>query len=211
MTSPIFSGTIASHIASNRQAAVSAENQPSDNQIIDSVLAGNAEAYGQLVTRYQDRLFHSLLRVTGSTEEAEDVAQESFVQAFVKLSSFQRKSQFFTWLYRIAFNTSVSRNRRRRPTISIDATNAASGSEPRDEQASASESLEEQERAAAVHAALAELPEEYRKILILRELESCSYDDISSILDMPVGTVRSRLHRARIQLRDVLKQNEQFS
>ena len=190
---------------------MSAETSFNDLEIIESVLAGNAEAYGRLVTRYQNRLFHSLLRVTGSPEEAEDVAQESFVQAFVKLESFQRKSQFFTWLYRIAFNTSVSRNRRKRPTISVEAVTAASGNEPMDESQSASEQIEKQERVAAVHTALTKLQPEQRKILVLRELENCTYEEIATILELPVGTVRSRLHRARIQLRDVLKRDEEFS
>ena len=187
------------------------EPQLTDAQIIDSVVAGDVEAYGQLVARYQDRLFHSRLRVTGSHEEAEDVAQESFVQAFVKLSTFQGKSQFFTWLYRIAFNTSISRKRRRRPVASVDAIADGGGPEPVDQSSSASELVAQQERIAAVHAALAELTEDYRKIIVLKDLEDCSYETIAEILEIPVGTVRSRLHRARLQLRDVLKTREQFS
>lgn len=187
------------------------ESKLTDAQIIDSVVAGDADAYGQLVARYQDRLFHSLLRVTGSHEEAEDVAQESFVQAFVKLSTFEGKSQFFTWLYRIAFNTSISRNRRKRPTASADAIADAGGPEPVDQSATASDLVAQQERVAGVHAALAELTEDYRKIIVLKDLEDCSYESIGEILDIPVGTVRSRLHRARVELRDVLKRKEQFS
>lgn len=187
------------------------EAHPSDAQIITAVLAGDTQAYGQLVTRYQDRLFHSLLRVTGSREEAEDVAQESFVQAFTKLKSFQGKSQYFTWLYRIAFNTSISRKRRKRPTASVDAIRDAGGAEPTGPDNGVGEKLEQQERVDAVHNALAELSEEYRQIIVLRELEDCSYENIAEILDMPVGTVRSRLHRARTQLKDILKRNEQFS
>lgn len=190
---------------------LTAESQLTDAQIIDAVVAGDADAYGQLVSRYQDRLFHSLVRVTGSREEAEDVAQESFVQAFVKLSTFQGKSQFFTWLYRIAFNTSISRNRRKRPVASVDAIADASGAEPVDQSHTASDQIAQQERIAAVHVALGELTEDYRKIIVLKDLEDCSYESISGILGIPVGTVRSRLHRARVQLRDVLKRSEQFS
>jgi len=190
---------------------LSAEATLTDMQIIDAVLAGDKQAYSQLVTRYQDRLFRSLLRMTGSREEAEDVAQESFVQSFVKLSSFKGNSQYFTWLYRIAFNTCISRKRRKRPTTSVDAMRNAGAADPTDSGPAAGEQLEQQERIAAVHSALAELSDEYRQIIVLRELEDCSYEEIAKILEMPVGTVRSRLHRARGQLRDVLKRNKQFS
>ena len=86
-----------------------------DAQWIDDTLAGNTAAFGRLVQKYQDRLFNTLIHVTGSVHEAEDVAQEAFVQAFVKLQTFQRRSSIFTWVYRIAFNLWVTRQRRHRP------------------------------------------------------------------------------------------------
>ncbi len=91
-----------------------------DSQHIDAALSGDASAFGLLVTKYQDRLFNTLYRITGCREEAEDVVQESFVQAFVKLDSFKRKSAFYTWLYRIAFNISFCRRRWKRPVASTD-------------------------------------------------------------------------------------------
>ena len=182
-----------------------------DVHYIDAVLAGDSEAFGQLVRKYQDRLFHTLFRFTGSREEAEDVAQESFVQAFVKLESFQRKSAFYTWLYRIAFNISVSRQRRKRPTISVEQTRLVSGAEPLDPADTAGEVIERHEKVAAVHAALLELSDQHRQIIVLRELEDCDYETMSEILDLPVGTVRSRLHRARQQLRDTLQRSQQLS
>ena len=206
-----FSGTKSYPAASKNRCHLPAEFKPTDAEIIQSVVAGEVQAYGQLVARYQDRLLNSLFRITGSREEAEDVAQESFVQAFAKLSSFKGKSQFYTWLYRIAFNTSISRKRRKRPTISADRVREDTGMEPTDTAASACDQIEQQERVDAVHDALNELSDEYRQIIVLRELEECSYDTIAEILDMPVGTVRSRLHRARVQLKDILQRNEQFS
>ena len=98
-----------------------------DAQLIDQTLAGDPTAYGRLVRKYQDRLYTTLMHVTGSREDAEDVTQDAFVQAYTKLDSFQGRSAFYTWLYRIAFNMSVSKRRRKRPEVSVEATRAAIG------------------------------------------------------------------------------------
>jgi DNA-directed RNA polymerase specialized sigma24 family protein len=103
-----------------------------DSQLIERTLSGDRSAFNELVMRYQDRLYSSMLAVTGCAEEAEDVVQDAFVRAFVKLESFQQSSQFFTWLYRIAFNTALSRHRKRRSKISLDQTREATGLEPID-------------------------------------------------------------------------------
>lgn len=162
-------------------------------------------AFGQLVRKYQDRLFHTVLHVAGVREEAEDVVQEAFVQAFLKLASFHGHSAFYTWLYRIAFNVAVSRRRRKKCEISLDANRGGTGHEPIDSLEAPGESLLREERAHLVRAALSRLSEEHRAILVLREMEGCEYEQISEILALPTGTVRSRLHRARLQLRDELK------
>jgi RNA polymerase sigma-70 factor, ECF subfamily len=175
-----------------------------DAELIDEALAGATGAFGQLVLKYQDRLFNTITHVVGSLDEAQDVVQDAFVQAFLKLESFEREAAFYTWLYRIAFNLAVSRRRRQRPTLSVDQTKESSGEEPRSRHPGPSEGLERQERAQQVQAALATLTEEHRSILVLREIDGCCYETIAEILDLPVGTVRSRLHRARMQLRDQL-------
>jgi len=175
-----------------------------DAQLISEALAGDSAAFGCLVTKYQDRLYNTVVHVVGLREEAQDVVQEAFVQAFVKLDTFQRSSAFYTWLYRIAFNVAVSRRRRHKPTVSVEQAKEFSGEEPPGRGAQPAERLEQQERASQVQAALATLSDEHRTILVLRELDGCCYDTIAEILDLPVGTVRSRLHRARMQLRDQL-------
>ena len=177
-----------------------------DARLIDETLAGDTDAFGQLVRRYQDRLYNSMVHVVGSREEAEDVVQDAFVRAFVKLDTFQRASAFYTWLYRIAYHVSISRRRRRRPGLSVDATRERTGDEPVDDGQTPEERVERAERVEQVHRALGELNEQHRAILVLRELEGYGYESISEILDLPIGTVRSRLHRARMQLRDELKQ-----
>lgn len=177
-----------------------------DDHLIDEALSGRSAAFGQLVLKYQDRLYTALAHVVGCAEEARDVAQDAFVQAFVKLESFQRQSSFYTWLYRIAFNAAVSRSRRRRPKDSLDERRESIGHEPIDPREDGpTTSIERSERVEQVRSALALLPHDYRVVIVLREIDGCDYDQISEILDVPVGTVRSRLHRARLQLKEQLK------
>lgn len=183
----------------------------SDDRLIDDALQGQAEAFGQLVTRYQDRLFNSMVRITGCHAEAEDVVQDAFVQAFLKLDRFKHESQFFTWLYRIAMNTSISRHRKKRPSVSLDGQPASRVMEPVDPGEAVGVAMQRNEQEKELEDALQQLPFDQRQILILRELDNQSYEDIAVILELPIGTVRSRLHRARKQLHTVLKTRcEQF-
>lgn len=175
-----------------------------DASLIAATRAGDTAAFGRLVALYQDRLFNSLVRVLGSAEDAADIVQDAFVQAYTKLDSFRGSSSFYTWLYRIAFNLAMSHARRGHKTASLDGRKSLSGDEPMDGAPTAEAGVLEQERAELVHAALAELTLDYRQILVLREIDGCRYDEIAEILDLPVGTVRSRLFRARLQMRDLL-------
>ncbi len=175
-----------------------------DSQLIGRTLAGNPAAFGELVLRHQDRLYNSLVRVLGSAEDARDAVQDAFVQAFVKLETFRGSSAFYTWLYRIAFNQAMSHVRRQRPTRSLDEARTDRGGEPVDGQPPPDARLDASERATQVHLALAELSVEYRAVVVLREMDGCKYEEIAEILELPVGTVRSRLFRARLELRDRL-------
>ena len=177
-----------------------------DALLIAEVRNGNSEAYGEIVRKYQARLFNTLHHVMGNREEAEDIGQDAFVQAFVKLDTYQGKSAFYTWLYRIAFNLSVSYRRRKKNEASIDQMRETSGTEPVSEVAEPDEGLLRDEQVQQVRAALDELAAEHRAILVLRELEGCCYDTIADILELAPGTVRSRLHRARLQLKEKLHQ-----
>ena len=176
-----------------------------DAALIDETLAGQTQAFGQLVTKYQDRLYNAMVHVLGSADDAQDIAQEAFVQAFVKLDTFKRTSAFYTWLYRIAFNRAISLRRRKRLTNSLEQARETSGEEPAGKEGSPVEYMEQQDRVAQVQAALTQLSEEHRSVLVLRDMEGLHYDEISEILNLPVGTVRSRLHRARMQMRGQLK------
>jgi RNA polymerase sigma-70 factor (ECF subfamily) len=177
-----------------------------DAQLIDQTLAGHSAAFGQLVQKYQDRLYHTLVHAVGNAEDAKDVVQEAFVQAFVKLDTFQRASAFYTWLYRIAFNVAATHRRRRHTTLSVEQSHLQSGREPADDGEDPTERLQREERCRQVRQAIGELSDEHRAVLVLREIDGCCYETIAEMLDLPVGTVRSRLHRARLQLREQLRE-----
>jgi RNA polymerase sigma-70 factor (ECF subfamily) len=179
-----------------------------ESRLIDEARRGRPAAFGQLVHLHQDRLFNAMAHFIGDPVEAEDIVQEAFVQAYLKLSSFQQHSAFYTWLYRIAFNTAVSRQRKKRVETSVDLTRERSGEEPLDRGELPEERLEREEQVQQLHHALSQLSDEHRAILVLRELEGCDYEAIAEVLAINIGTVRSRLHRARLQLREKLEQLE---
>ena len=176
-----------------------------DQQLIRRTLDGQKEAFGQLIQKYQDRLYNSMVQILRNESEAEDVVQDAFVLAFTKLASFKGKSAFFTWLYRIAYNVAITRMRRRKPNVSIDGKEESARLDFPDTGPAPEDRLEQQEQAKQLNKALGRLSPDHRAILILRELEELDYDAISEVLDLPIGTVRSRLHRARGHLREHLE------
>lgn len=179
-----------------------------DALLVQATLAGNRQAFGDLVERYQDRLFNTLVRVLGSTDDASEVLQDAFVQAYTKLETFRGSSQFYTWMYRVALNLACShrrKNKRRREEKSVEQIRELSGAEPVDHSLLPEQTALRLEQAELVQAALLEISDEHRDILVLREMEDCSYETIAEILNLPVGTVRSRLFRARLQLKEKLE------
>ncbi len=171
-----------------------------ETELIRKTLEGDAEAFGELVRAHQDRLYTSLVHYFGNEADALDVVQDAFVQALQKLPRFEQQSSFYTWLYRIAFNLASNRVRRRRREREILADHAP----PRDAAEPASRRLERDETIEQVRAALAGIPDPYRSVIVLRELDGADYATIAQILDIEVGTVRSRLHRARAMLKESL-------
>ena len=175
----------------------------SEARLIQAALAGDTHAFGDLVTKYQDRLFNSLIHVLGNEYDAQDITQDAFIQAFRRLDSFRGQSAFYTWLFRVARNLAISRLRGRRQTSSLHAADGALREiEGHDEKPG--QALESAESVAQLQRALAKLPEDQRAILVLREFDGLEYETIAEVLEIPVGTVRSRLHRARGQLKDEL-------
>jgi RNA polymerase sigma-70 factor (ECF subfamily) len=175
----------------------------SDADTIQAILEGDHQAFTRLARKYQERLFNSLTYLLQDRYEAEDVVQEALTQAFLKLSTFRHEGSFYTWLYRIAWNIACTRRRRRRREVSLDQFCEASGTEP---PAAPTVDVDDREDSVfRVRKALADMGERFRTVLVLRHLEGHSYETIADILDLPVGTVRSRIHRGRNELRRKLE------
>ena len=183
-------------------------NGLTDLQLIDATVAGDTRAYDALVQRYQDRLVHSLEHTLSSREEALDVAQQAFILGWRKLNTFRREAQFYSWLYRIARNVATSRVRRQKfISGSLDQLRDDAGFEPLDtrDYSAPEHQILLAEEIQRLQAALKEIPEEFRQPLILKELDGMSYEEIGHIMDVPIGTVRSRIFRARQELLERLK------
>lgn len=178
------------------------QTQDADQQLVERVQRGDKRAFDLLVLRYQQRILGLVMRFVHDAHEAQDVAQEAFIKAYRALPGFRGESAFYTWLYRIAVNTAknhlVARGRRP-PDIDIDTGDAEFF-----EGENALKDLETPERSllcgeieATLQQVLQQLPEELRTALVLREFEGLSYEDIAVSMQCPIGTVRSRIFRAR--------------
>jgi len=185
---------------------------PDDHRLIADCLQGRTAAFGELVRRYQDRLYNCIYRLVDNEEDAQDIIQEAFLNAYQSLDRFKGDSQFFTWLYRIAFNASISLKRKQRAALALKTGRVGTGvSEPLDASESsrpeyALEKLEQQRR---VQQALNRLSPEHRTVLILKDMDGQKYETMAEILQVPIGTVRSRLHRARLELCELLQGEEE--
>ena len=182
-----------------------------DRRLIQECREGNTAAYGELVSRYQDRLFNTVLRLVNNAEDARDVVQEAFLHAYQSLHSFKGDSLFFTWLYRIAVNTAISMKRKQKPTLRIQPGGEEKGAiDPLDlsESNRPGHAIEMAEEERMVHEALAKLSPEHRAVLVMKDMEGMRYEEMADVLDVPVGTIRSRLHRARLEMRDILMQED---
>ncbi len=178
-----------------------------DAELIAQALGGSETAFAALIHRYQDRVFRLLSRYSRDPLECEDLAQDVFLKVFRKLHTFQHDSAFFTWLYRIAVNTAtdhLSRRSRRRLQL-VEDDSALDLGTPRTEAREVAQPLIEAELAEVTRKILAKLPEKYRTILVLREYEDLSYTDIARVLGINLGTVESRLFRARQRFKEALE------
>jgi RNA polymerase sigma-70 factor (ECF subfamily) len=188
-----------------------------DLDAVGRCLGGDRDAFEHLVRRWQDRIYGAIFRMVRDRETAADLAQETFLKAWSRLSSFEGGSAFGTWLYSIALNQVRSEMRRRsalknRPPLSLEALGRGgdgqgdgSDYDPADDRPDAAQSLSTREECGLLLDAVAALDDDFREVIVLREFQDLSYDEIAVSVGVPVGTVRSRLHRARADLRDRLK------
>jgi RNA polymerase sigma-70 factor (ECF subfamily) len=181
-----------------------------DRDIVARVIAGDIEAFGGLVEKYQDRVFSAVRNYLSNPDDALDVTQEAFVKAFTKLQSFDDNSAFYTWLYRIAINTAIDflRRKKTRPADSLDDDKyALSGFEPpsKDPKTDPEKVAQNREQAEMLKMAISTLSDKLKSVLVLHDVEGLSQEEVGEVLKIPVGTVKSRVSRARAELREILR------
>ena len=216
--------SLSGHIDADLPPAGSAPAPDREAELLRKAQLGDRGAFGQVAQLHQDRLYNAVLRLVGHAEDARELTQETFVRALGSIDTFRGDSQAYTWLFRIAMNLSISLLRKdgKRRTFSLDGTGRAASSD-NDGQASAlvdriaadrrskeaaptpAESAERNERHEQVLAALGRIDAEYRVVLVMRDVEGFDYQQMADILGLPLGTLKSRLFRARMALRDELK------
>ena len=191
-----------------------ADGGPTDEVLIGRCRGGNMAAFGQLIERYQDRLFNAVLRVVGNRDDALELTQDAFVRALQGLRRFRSQSSFYTWLFRIGINLGINLRRRQQrmrvssyDSVTEDQSGQAAGLAQRADPDSPQpvRQAEIKEEHGRVLAALEELAPEARAIVVLRDIEQLNYAQIGQVLEVPMGTVKSRLARARMSLREKLK------
>jgi RNA polymerase sigma-70 factor, ECF subfamily len=174
------------------------------------VLKGDQDAYGEVVEIYKDKVFQLSYRMLGNRHEAEDIAQEAFIRAFINIHSFNIDLKFSTWLFRIATNLCIDRIRKKKPDYYLDAEVAGTDGlnmyshlpSQADRPEIAFESLELEE---SIQREILKLPEKYRVVIVLKYIEELSLIEISETLNIPIGTVKTRIHRGREALRKQLR------
>ncbi|MFO8080182.1 MAG: sigma-70 family RNA polymerase sigma factor [Armatimonadota bacterium] len=181
--------------------------------LVERARQGDRTAFGQLVDEYKDKIYNYVARMLNDPYEAEDVTQEAFLRAYKSLPRFRGASSFHTWLYRIASNLAIDVVRKRKrqdPTFSLDEPLESDDGEYErelpDETGGPEDRTSTRETRVAVRRAIMDLPEKLRDVMILYELQGETYEDIADILDVPLGTVKSRLFNARNRLKDSLRE-----
>lgn len=180
-----------------------------DEELVRRVQAGNNEAFEELVKRYERKVYNIAYRLMGNERDASEVLQDAFLRAYRFLPKFQFKSSFFTWLYRIATNVSLTKLRKREKVqlVSIDEPANADGDLPLeipDYRYNPEKMMKQRQLREALQNAVDSLPPDYRSVVVLRDLEGLSNEEVSKVLNLTVAAVKSRLHRGRLELRKVL-------
>ena len=188
-----------------------------EQELVLRAQKGDDEAFAQLMRDNEKRIYNLTLRMTGNPDDAMDLAQETFLNAWRGLKFFKGDSAFSTWVYRLASNACIDhlRKQKRRQNltcaVSLDDEEGESQTDIPDERFHPEAELERQELRRAVEQGLNRLSEEHRRVLIMREVQGLSYQEIGDVLDLEAGTVKSRIARARLALRKILLEDGNFS
>ncbi|SDN80397.1 RNA polymerase sigma factor SigW [Bacillus sp. OK048] len=177
---------------------------------IKQVIKGDQDAFAEIVEIYSNSIYQLGYRMLGNRHEAEDIAQEAFIRAYVNIKSFNQDLKFSTWLFRIATNLCIDRIRKKKPDYYLDAEVSGTEGLTMYSQLSSNSPLPETELESlelqdTVQKEILKLPEKYRSVIVLKYIEELSLNEISEILDMPLGTVKTRIHRGREALRQQLR------
>lgn len=186
------------------------DSRAEDSKLIHNALTGNQTAYRQLMKKYHDQIYNLIYRIVHNKEQVDDLTQETFVKAFASLKSFNEEYAFSTWLYKIATNSSIDYIRKRKlNTFSIDKPIAADESdyhfELPDTTYQPDKSIIQRQRNTLIEEAINQLPEKYKRVIILRHNEERDYSEIAKILKLPIGTVKAHIFRARELLNKYLR------
>ena len=184
-------------------------------QIIEKVRRGDTNAFGYLVEKHQKLVYNLALKMLGNPEDAEDAAQEAFIKAYRSIESFRGDSKFSVWLYKLTNNVCLDMLRKRREatvSLSVEDENGSDDTEIEiaDARFSPDDVYEKKEMLEALRKGLSELDEEFRSVLVLREVNGLSYDEIGKVLNLDPGTVKSRIFRARKKLCTILTRDGNF-
>lgn len=183
-----------------------------EQELVRAAAGGDTEAFERLVRTYENKIYHLALRMCGSSEEASDIAQEAFLAAWRGLPSFRGEANFATWLYRLTSNAAIDylrRQKKERGDMSLDDEDL--GLDAVDTGPGPQDAAERTEVRTAVTAGLQQLSEGHRQVLVLREIQGLSYEEIADVLEVDLGTVKSRISRARTALRKILLENGNLS
>jgi RNA polymerase sigma-70 factor (ECF subfamily) len=179
-----------------------------DQVVIDRTLEGDVKAFEVLVRKYQKKIYYLALRMTKNHDVADELAQESFVRAYMSLSSFQKGRSFYTWIYRIAVNQILNYLKHKSFTVSLDTPSGRTFLEAVPKSPDQLNRLVNQEQMSVYQEALDNLPSTQKTIFMLKTYDNFSYDEISKIMGCSIGTVMSRLFRARVKIKNALMETE---
>ena len=175
---------------------------------------GDRDAFAWLLERYEKQVYHHALRMVNNPEDAADLTQETFLKVWQGLPSFQGESSFSTWMFRLTGNACIDfirREKKRRGDLSLDGEEQTMAATLADPAPTPQQALEHKELHRAVNEGLAQLSDEHRQVLVLREINGLSYEEIGEALGLTAGTVKSRIARARLALAKFLRQSGNFS